>query len=395
MSKSVLLVCYEYKPDLGGTAELSYQVSLSLAQLGYEVTVSARDCNGAAEFDADQPVEILRNLPPDHDSKWANLRALPAMRRYGRELKGLVRERGIQYILSTESLRFFNISGMIRARTLSGLGIPAATIFHGMDAVLVTRMHPVKRWLFRHGVAPMADFYANSQYTATALEKALGREVAPVVIGCGVRHESLPPAVNRADARKKFGLGEGPVLLTVGRLVPRKGIDTTIRALPQLADEFPGLTYVVAGGGFDLERLKQLAEESGCAARIRFEGSFTDEMLPYYYCAADLFLMPNRDIPGVSVEGFGIVFAEAGHYGLPVIGGRAGGVPEAIVEGQTGLLAEPDDPDSVASCVRKVLTDGSLREKFRAAGQVRAHTELTWDAVARRVSAQIEKTTRQ
>jgi phosphatidylinositol alpha-1,6-mannosyltransferase len=228
----------------------------------------------------------------------------------------------------------------------------------------------------------MDDVFCNSHYVVEAAKAAFPDCSNPVYVGCGVSPETLPTPIRQDSARKVLGIDSQNVILTVARLVPEKGIDTVIRSLPKVLSRFPSTVYLVAGGGKDLVRLRQLAEQNGCAKHVRFAGEFDNRVAAhYYYCAADLFVMPARQ------EGFGIVYLEAAHYGLPTVGGRVGGVPDAIADGETGILVNPEDPSEIAGVLIKLLGDPELRARLGATGQRRAHNEFTWDAVANRIMA--------
>ncbi len=202
---------------------------------------------------------------------------------------------------------------------------------------------------------------------------------APVVIHPGVDEERFSPG--------KRVRGKSPVLLSVCRLVPRKGIDTVLTALPQLMERIPELTYQVAGTGEDLGRLRQLSTDLGISNAVHFLGAVEDEALPDLYRNADIFVLPVREEPASgSIEGFGIVYLEAGASGLPVVAGRSGGAPEAVVDGETGLLVNPDDPEALATVLLHLLQDGALRKQLGTAARRRIESKLTWEQTALQIA---------
>ncbi len=177
-----------------------------------------------------------------------------------------------------------------------------------------------------------------------------------------------------------------PVLLTVGRLVPRKGVDTVLRALPYLRGTFPHLRYRVVGTGPDLERLHTLAHNLDVTPLVEFLGHVPDSALPQVYRHAHLFVMPVREEEkGASVEGFGIVFLEAAASGLPVITSPAGGAAEALLPGETGLLVPPDAPQILAEAIAELLANPSRRLAMGRAGRAWVENHMTWDHTARRL----------
>jgi phosphatidyl-myo-inositol dimannoside synthase len=179
-----------------------------------------------------------------------------------------------------------------------------------------------------------------------------------------------------------------PRLLTVARLVSRKGIDNVIAALPSLLDSFPDLTYHVAGDGPDRQRLERLATGAGVARAIRFAGFVPDAGFPALYQKTHVFVMPAREeIAGASIEGFGIVYLEASASGLPVVAGESGGAVEAVRDGVTGYLVPPDDPAALADTLRRLLGDEALRLRLGAAGRQWVESEMNWDRAASEFAA--------
>jgi phosphatidylinositol alpha-1,6-mannosyltransferase len=172
------------------------------------------------------------------------------------------------------------------------------------------------------------------------------------------------------NLRRQHGIESKRVMLTVARLVPRKGIDVTLRTLALIAAEYPDLVYVVAGEGPMRAELETLAQQLGVEDRVLFLGRV--ENLAVWYHACDLFVMPNRQMPDGEREGYGIVFAEAGFAGKPVIGGLSGGAVDAIEDGVTGLLVDPTAPTAVAGAIRQLLHDPACAKVMGEAGRERA-----------------------
>lgn len=184
------------------------------------------------------------------------------------------------------------------------------------------------------------------------------------------RFAALPAA---QEARRRYGWQERQVILSVGRLVARKGQDMVIRALPQVALAAPRARYAIAGSGPCREALERLARETGVEERVEFLGFVPEAELPALYAAAEVFAMPSRERPEAGdVEGFGIVFIEANAAGLAVLAGRSGGVEDAVVDGRTGLLVDPEDPQAIAQGLIRLLQDGELRRRLAVQGQERA-----------------------
>ncbi len=172
-------------------------------------------------------------------------------------------------------------------------------------------------------------------------------------------------------------------LLTVGRLVPRKGIDTVLEALPALLTEFTDLRYHITGDGPDRIRLEQMARDLGVADRVKFLGNVPNKELPQVYRNAHIFVMPVREEQaGASVEGFGIVYLEASASGLPVVAGRSGGAVEAVRDGETGYLVEPGNPTILAETLIGLLRAPEQRLGMGRAGRRWIEREMNWNRAA-------------
>ena len=183
-----------------------------------------------------------------------------------------------------------------------------------------------------------------------------------------------------------------PILLTVARLVSRKGIDTVLRALPPLLENTPGLQYWIVGSGPARNSLAQLAQELQLTHAVRFMDSVSDSELPAIYQQATIFVMTSRaEYHAGSVEGFGIVYLEASASGLPVVAARSGGAAEAVIENETGLLVPPDDPQDLAQTLARLLNDAALQQRLGSNGRRWVEREMNWDRVGHQFMSIIER----
>lgn len=170
---------------------------------------------------------------------------------------------------------------------------------------------------------------------------------------------------------------EGPVLLTVGRLVKHKGHATVAAALPALLHRWPELTWVLVGKGPQEQALRDQVQELGIDGNVQFKSGLTDEELRNLYGGADIFVQPNGEVDG-AFEGYGMVFLEAGASALPVVGGDHGGVREVIRNGETGMLVPPFDAGALAETLARLLSDDAGRLAMGQRGQVWARSR-GWD----------------
>jgi phosphatidylinositol alpha-1,6-mannosyltransferase len=243
-----------------------------------------------------------------------------------------------------------------------------ATITYGNDYLAAQhRWHrPLFNWLLDHSSPLITITRAN----AVRLHR-LGIHCSAII----------PPGTDPARFTPSLQpVSFPPVLLTVGRLVPRKGIDTVLHALPMLLEEFPDLRYRVVGDGPDRARLEQIAYNLGVTHAVEFMGHVSDQVLPEVYRMAHIFVMSAREEQETaSIEGFGIVYLEAAASGLPVVAGRSGGAVEAVQEGKTGFLVPPDDPEALTQVLRRLLSDPALRRRMGQTGRRWVEEEMNWD----------------
>jgi phosphatidylinositol alpha-1,6-mannosyltransferase len=186
--------------------------------------------------------------------------------------------------------------------------------------------------------------------------------------------------------RRRIARSGDLLLLSIGRLQRRKGHDLVIQALAACRQALPQLRYVIIGDGDERPRLEQMVRELGLGGTVTFEGEVPADSLPAYYAACDIFVMPNR-VDGVDVEGFGIVFLEAAATGRPTIGGRSGGVPEAIDENRTGLLVSGTDAPELVAALTHLAGSAELRTSMGAAGRARVVERFNWERAAADVTA--------
>jgi phosphatidyl-myo-inositol dimannoside synthase len=271
------------------------------------------------------------------------------------------------------------------------LKIPYGILVHGTELLLIE--DKIRRSRFKRGTAGAilgraAVLVAISHWTANQARRVLDLlecDVPVERVPLGTTPEFFRPGLDTSRVLAKyelFGGGGGPWLLTVARLEWHKGIDTMMKALPAIRAVHPTARYAVAGVGDRLPQLEQLRQDLGLGDAVRFLGAVPDEDLPALYNAADLYVGISRR-HDLLVEGFGISLVEASACGLAVVGGRSGGVPDAVHEGETGILVDPDDPAAVAAGVNELLSDPERRKKLGAAGRRAVETYYNWDRVAR------------
>lgn len=187
--------------------------------------------------------------------------------------------------------------------------------------------------------------------------------------------------------RESMALAGKCVLLTVARLEAHKGHETILRALPSVLAQIPDLVYVIVGTGPYEAQLRSKVADLQLEPHVVFAGYISDEQLAAYFDLCDLFVMTSRDLPKEKrIEGFGLVFLEANAHGKPVIGGRSGGIPDAIQPGYNGLLVDPLSVEQTADAICLLLTQPELAAKLGENGRRLVETQRNWTTVARRVT---------
>jgi phosphatidylinositol alpha-1,6-mannosyltransferase len=202
----------------------------------------------------------------------------------------------------------------------------------------------------------------------------------------GVDEKTFHPSSGGAVVRARLGLADRPVVVCVSRLVPRKGQDTLILAMPRILREFPDAALLIVGGGTYRGDLEKLAARTGVTAAVRFTGAVPWSELPAHFGAGDVFAMPCRTRRGgLDVEGLGIVYLEASATGLPVVAGDSGGAPDAVLDGKTGWVVRGGSPEQAADRILTLLRDPELRRVMGARGRRWVEEAWRWDLLASRL----------
>ncbi len=253
---------------------------------------------------------------------------------------------------------------------------PIAVLAHGNE---YPREHDSARaHRVRQALSRARTVVASSTFTADLARTFIqGPQTKLVVINPPIPKQELAqaPALERLDA---LIAGRSPVISTLSRLEPRKGVDMVLRVLPNLRERFPGIVYLVAGDGDDLQRLREIAVDRGIQGSVEFLGALPDEQAKAaLFERSQVFAMPVRREAN-SVEGFGIVYAEAAWRGVPAVAGADGGAADAVLHGQTGLVCDGDDESQVLEALSRLLSDEPLRRCLGAAARAHVLKTLTW-----------------
>lgn len=355
-----MLATLEYQPQKGGIA--TYLSNLVAALPEGRVHVLAPKDGDTHDHDIGQHNLIFRRqmMAPILKARW--LSAL-----YWTDW--LVRKEQPSVLVVSHVLPMGTVAGIIKRWHAT----PYVVILHGMDIALALDAGGRKSSQAKEALAGASLVVVNSSFTARLAQSA-GVPAERLMIVHPSPSFTAPEIVSPAEVRttrEHYGLGSSHVILTLGRMVRRKGFDTAIQALAVLVKRGEDVMLVVAGDGPDRQHLHELAFTLGVSDRVRFLGPIDHEELPGLYAACDVFVMAARS-DGPDVEGFGIVYLEANLLGKPVIGTRTGGVPDAVIDGETGLLVAPSDPDALAHAISKLRQDTGLAARLGMQGRKRA-----------------------
>jgi phosphatidylinositol alpha-1,6-mannosyltransferase len=370
----VLLVTNDFPPRRGGIQSYLVELVTRLAATGqHSVTVYAPQWKGAEAFDAQTAgYRVVRHpgtlmLPVPSVEGW--------MRR-------LIAEHNIDTVWFGAAAPLGLLAQ--RARQAGASRVLAST--HGHE--VGWSMLPVARSVLRR-IGDDSDVVTFvSRYTRGRFASAFGAQTALEHLPPGVDTERFrPDPASRAELRARFRLGERPTVVCVSRLVPRKGQDMLIRALPAIRQRVDGAALVIVGGGPCLQTLRGLADRLRVSEHVTFTGGVPASDLPAYHAMADVFGMPCRTrAAGLDVEGLGIVFLEASATGVPVIAGRSGGAPETVQHNKTGLVVDGRSVTQIADSVAELLTDPDRAAAMGAAGRDWVTAQWRWDTLAARLS---------
>lgn len=376
----VLLVTQDFPPDVGGTQTYAMEVSRGLARHGHQVTVVCPARRHQEGVDTALNAMGIRVHRVASSPNTFPFRAVSVLRR-------ICAEGEVDVSLAVAWPSALSL-GLSRSR------VPLALAVHGRELLLEPVSFPGGRFLYdrvRRMAVRSADVYLPvSRYTATLLKRFGVEDEHVHVVNNGTDPDTFFSVqdTERAALRTDLGVGDRPMVLSVCRLVGRKGVDTVIKALPRILEKIPRAVYVVAGEGPDSVALKRQAEELGLRDHVVFTGRMPYATLRTAYSAADVFVLPARQADP-DVEGFGIVFLEANACETPVVGARTGGIPDAIVDGETGLLVEADSPDELAGALIRLLSDKNAADRMGRQGRQRILDTFNWSAVASRIATHL------
>lgn len=372
--RDILVVTRTFFPVEGGIEEYIYNRCL---QDPDRVILLTANCADAQAFDSQQPFPTYRWWFPN----WLPDNAL------GSTLKQLFNMVGAFAMVlrlyarhpfrSIEWGHGYDFPSLLLLSYL--LPVKVFMYLHGKDVLCPLKL-PGIRQLFQVMLTRLDGVVCNSSFTEQYLRSRTSEPLRTYIINPTVRPAKFSSAVsassseqNRALIRHTYGIRDtATVILSVSRLVKRKGIDQVITLLPGLLEQGLDVHYVICGRGPLQDDLQQLAATLGILERVHFAGFVPDHHLAAYYQACDVFALLTSFSGTASVEGFGIVYVEAGYFGKPVLATNIGGVADAVQHEKNGLLVEPEDREGIAAALLRLCQDPQLRQRLGQMGRALA-----------------------
>ena len=373
MPPRTLVITNDFPPRAGGIQ--SFVHSLVERQPAGSVVVYAANWHGAAQYDAAQSFPVYRHsrtmMLPD-----------PIVLARARQLAD---REGCDRVLFGASAPLGLLGPALRRHGINRI----VGLTHGHESGWAV-LPGAKTLLRRIGDGADTITYLG-EYTRSRIASALSPAAA-------LRMRRLVPGVdgdvfnplNRAsglEVRRRVGLADRQVIVCISRLMPRKGQDTLIEALPAIRRSAPDAALLIVGGGPSRKRLEQMVASARLGRHVVITGSVPWDQIPLHYAAGDVFAMPCRTRErGLDVEGLGMVYLEASATGLPVVAGDSGGAPDAVLPGETGLVVSGGSPAQTATAVSRLLADHALAAEFGRAGRAWVESDWQWSASAARLA---------
>ncbi|MFA6271525.1 MAG: glycosyltransferase family 4 protein [Patescibacteria group bacterium] len=365
-----LLITTDFPPKIGGVSEYLSQICSRLPRENITVLTTAEDNSDI--FDAKQNYRIIRKKLFSTSyfvwPKWILLL---------RNACRLVKSNNFRQILVGQILPVGTVALIINYL----FKIPYIVSTHAMD-ITILESSPRKTWLAKKILNRSTQIITVSHYTKSKITDLGIVENKIIIISPAT--DILEHSTNdqRKELSDKYHLHNKRILLTVGRIIERKGHMDVLKALPDIIKLVPNVNYVITSEGPYKAVLEDYILKNNLENHVTFIGTISRDELPSLYQLSELFVMPTRVLANNDVEGFGIVYLEANAFGIPVIAYNSGGVSDAVLHKKTGLLVEPKKPSEIAKCVINLLGDTAYAKQLGEQGKKRVKEQFGWNAKA-------------
>ncbi|MFA6524689.1 MAG: glycosyltransferase family 4 protein [Patescibacteria group bacterium] len=369
-----LLITTDFPPIVGGVSEYLSQICARLPK--EDITVLSPIENGASAFDLKQRYKIIRKKFYIKSRffwpKWFLLLCNSCK---------VIRSNNIKQIVVGQILPVGTAALLISYL----FKIPYIVSTHAMD-ITILQSSARKTWLAKKILEKSTHIVTVSHYTKSKITDLGIVEKKITIISPGTDILQHGSTDHQKEIAQQYHLGGKKILLTVGRIIERKGHMDVLKALPDIIQSFPNINYVITSDGPYRAVLEEYISKNNLESYVTFIGTISREALPSLYQLADVFIMPTRILANNDVEGFGIVYLEANAFGKPVIAYNSGGVSDAVLHKKTGLLIEPKKPSELAKSVVNLLEDTAYANQLGVQGRERVREEFDWEVKARAFS---------
>jgi phosphatidylinositol alpha-1,6-mannosyltransferase len=374
--KKILLVTNDFGPRTGGIE--TFVIGLLERISDHEVTVFTSQQGDTSEYDQQWfdkfGVRVIRDRSKILLPSW----------RVSRAVKAIAASHNIEIVVFGAAAPLALMSSALRKSGVKKI----IALTHGHE-VWWAKIFPFNFAIKRIGKSVDHLTYLG-EFTRQAISKALTDKSAKemVKIAPGIDTAHFIPQPDAMQKRKDLGLQDKKIIISVGRLVHRKGQDKLIEAMPDVLRKIPNAHLLIVGVGPYKNHLEKLVNKLSLKEDVTFAGRIMYDRLPSYLSAADLFAMPSRSrFFGLEVEGLGIVYLEASACGIPVVAGNSGGAPDAVLEGVTGLCVDGTNVAEIASAVIEICSDAERASHMGAAGRNWIVDQWRWDIWSKEFNA--------
>lgn len=361
----ILFISIDFPPDVGGVANYYKNICQNLEDV--DLTVLTEQKSGSETFDSKQGYKIIRKdlFYKTIWPKWLKM-LFTAYKIVKQEKPDWV---FVGQVLPVGTAVYF-LQKIFKFRYL--------VFSHGTD-IGIPMTHARKRQIMTLVFKKANNIIANSHYTMKRLAKiGINEDKIVVMFPCPDRPVAYEKLQNEiSNIKNQYNLVGKLVFLTIGRLVERKGIDNVFEALSLVKHKYQDFIYLVIGKGTDKNRLNELIRQYGLEDNVKMVGYISENEKPIFYNASDIYIMTGREVKG-DVEGFGLVYLEANSYGKPVIASRTGGVIEAVIDKETGLLVDQGNTEQIKNVILQLAEDRGLRKQLGENGKKRVKEKFQW-----------------
>lgn len=374
--KKILLVTNDFGPRAGGIE--TFVIGLLERIKGHEVTVFTSQQGDTSVYDQQWldkfGVRVVRDKSKILLPSW----------RVTRAAKKIVAVKNIDVVVFGAAAPLALMSPSLRKSGVKKI----IALTHGHE-VWWAKIFPFKLAIKRIGKNVDHLTYLG-EFTRQAISEALSRKSATemVKIAPGIDTAHFIPQPDAMQKRKELGLQDKKIIISVGRLVHRKGQDSLIQAMPAVLKKIPNAHLLLVGEGPYKKHLEKLVMRLSLKQNVTFAGRIMYDRLPSYLSAADLFAMPSRSrFFGLEVEGLGIVYLEASACGIPVVAGNSGGAPDAVLEGVTGLCVDGTNIEQITRAIVEICRDAERASHMGAAGRNWIVDQWRWEIWSKEFNA--------